>query len=66
MKVPEVIKSKKFQAFLLGLLAIVGKHLLGLSDEDVTKIVGLVGTYVIGQGVADAGKEAAKVPPPAP
>ena len=61
MKLPEIAKSKKFQAFLLGLLAVICKHLIGLSDEDVTKIVGLVGTYVIGQGISDNGKAAAEL-----
>lgn len=61
MKIPEVLKSKKAQALLLGVVAICLKQLIGLSDEDVTKIVGLIGTYILGQGVADNGKEAVKV-----
>lgn len=60
MKMPEVLKSKKFQAFLLGMVAVICKSLLGLEDAQIAMIVGLVGTYVLGQGLADVGKEAAK------
>jgi hypothetical protein len=34
---------------------------LDLDNELVLAILGLVGTYVIGQGIADNGKEAAKL-----
>ena len=66
MKIPEVLKSKKFQAFLLGLVSVVCSKLLGLGEEETKMIVGLVAAYVLGQGIADNGKEAAKVAPPAP
>lgn len=63
MKIPEVLKSKKFQAFLLGLIAVACKTLLSLDENQIQMIVGLVATYVLGQGIADAGKEAAKEAP---
>lgn len=61
MKIPEIFKSKKFQAFALGMVAVACKSLLGLSEEQIQLIVGLVATYVLGQGVADMGKSAAVV-----
>ena len=61
MKLPDILKSKKGQAFLSGLLALCLKDLLGLDAPTVTSIVALVGSYVLGQGIADHGKEKAKV-----
>ena len=70
MKVPEILKSKKAHALILGILAVILSKIVGLSDEEVNKIVALVGTYILGQGISDNGKEAAKInvapTPPAP
>jgi len=62
--------SKKALAGIAGaattaLLLLAQKHGYGL-DPEATKlligaVLGLAGTYVLGQGVADWGKEAAKV-----
>ena len=60
MNIPEVFKSKKAQAVFMGVVAVLLKDGLGLSPEDVTMILGLIATYVLGQGIADHGKEAAK------
>lgn len=61
MKLPEILKSKKAQAVIVGLVTVLCKDVLGLGAEEVKMIVALVGTYVLGQGLADNGKEAAKV-----
>lgn len=63
----EAVRSKKFWALILGifvsLLALFAPK-LGICDEQVhsavTQITPLVGTYILGQGVADHGKERAK------
>lgn len=61
MRLPDIIKSKKGQAFLIGLAALLLKNVLGLDEATANQIVAAVGTYLLGQGIADHGKEAAKV-----
>jgi len=53
--------SKKFAAMMIGLLMLLGAK-IGL-DESVSRglseqIVALVASFVVGQGIADHGKEA--------
>jgi len=64
----DLIRSKKFIAFATGVIAnvaVLAASKFGVSEEmatdAATKITGLVGTYVIGQGFADMGKEKAKL-----
>lgn len=64
----DLIRSKKFAALFAGIvanLAVLGSSKFGISEEmatDVaTKVTGLVATYVLGQGIADAGKEKSRV-----
>jgi len=58
----ELLKSKKFIAMLVGVLTVLlGKVGLDLDEETLTKIVGLVAAYVLGQGIADHGKEQKKI-----
>ena len=58
----EFITSKKFIVAVAGvILATAGKHNLNLDADSVQNIVYVVVAYLIGQGVADHGKEAAKV-----
>lgn len=64
----EVLKalfsSKKFLALLVSLLVIAGVK-LGLDEETATfiadRVVVLGSGYLLGQGIADHGKERAKV-----
>lgn len=65
-----LLGSKKFVAFLVSLVvmlvtAISGKFGLGITDEQANdlslKVVGLASSYLVGQGIADHGKEAARV-----
>lgn len=48
-----MFRSKKFVAFLLGVIVLCLKSFLGVDDETALKIAALVGTYVFGQGIAD-------------
>tara|TARA_R100000951_G_scaffold108896_1_gene105452 strand:+ start:1935 stop:2111 length:177 start_codon:yes stop_codon:yes gene_type:complete len=49
-------KSKKFWAVASGIAVVVAKEVLGLDEATTLKIVGLVSSYVLGQGLADLGK----------
>ena len=56
-------KSKKFWATVSGVLAVVGSNYLGLSEAQIFAVVGVISSFVIGQGAADLGKN--KPLPPA-
>lgn len=54
--------SKKFLAMLAGVLVwLSSKAGLGLSESDVMPLLLLIGGYIGAQGLADIGKEKAKV-----
>lgn len=66
----ELLDSKKFMASLAGMISVIlvtlaGHFHLGLdpsvSDTLATKMLGFVAIYVGAQGVADHGKERAKI-----
>lgn len=58
----QLLSSKKLVAAAIGVIVAVGGRLgLDLSTEDVALIVGPIVAYILGQGIADHGKEAAKV-----
>ena len=71
--VKELLRSKKFIALLVGVFATAATHILVnhigmdpaeakvLATEISTKVSGLVGAYIVSQGIADFGKEKAKV-----
>lgn len=61
--VRDLFRSKKAIATIVGLLAPILLNVFGLdlSTEEVTAFVGLIAAYVVGQGVADHGKEKEKV-----
>lgn len=53
--------SKKMWMTILGVaLALFGER-AGLTPDQVLQGAGLLGVYVVGQGVADHGKEAEKI-----
>jgi len=60
---PDILKSKKFNVLLVGIIILIGNGIfeLGLDEAEVTKMVALIGSYIVGQGFADNGKEAQKV-----
>ena len=65
----ELLKSKKFVALIIGMITniilFIATEALGINPEAATavatKITGLIASYCIGQGIADNGKEAAKI-----
>jgi hypothetical protein len=55
-----VFRSKKVTALLVGLVLLGARRLgLDVSEDEVTQAVALIGAYLVGQGIADAGKERA-------
>jgi hypothetical protein len=55
-----ILKSKKAIAAIAGVVVTVAGPKIGIDQSQAEKIVALLVAYVIGQGVADHGKEAAK------
>lgn len=49
----DMLQSKKFLAMLIGILTMALQQFFGLDAETATKIAGLIGAYLIGQGVSD-------------
>lgn len=61
MDIPQILRSKKFlAAALASVISFVG-ILQGLSHEQIAMVVGPLLTFVGFQGVADIGKERAKI-----
>ena len=56
-----MLRSKKLWATVVGILGVILSTTLGLPRETVAEITGLLASYLIGQGIADHGKEAAKI-----
>lgn len=59
----ELFGSKKFLASLAGIITVLVATLLkfDIPDETLMAILGVIGTFVLGQGIADHGKEANKI-----
>lgn len=62
----DLFTSKKFLAFAATVIVVIGNKICGhfgyeLDPSQVQLIVGSGAAYVVGQGIADHGKEAAKV-----
>jgi hypothetical protein len=56
------LKSKKLIAMIVGLILLIVRSVWPeLAEMETTEIVQLIGAYIIGQGVADHGKEKAKI-----
>tara|TARA_B100000519_G_C14235312_1_gene434470 strand:+ start:1060 stop:1242 length:183 start_codon:yes stop_codon:yes gene_type:complete len=55
-----LFSSKKFTAMIIGIIATFLSTRFNLPEEQVREIVALVIAYIIGQGVADMGKQTAK------
>ena len=60
-KVKELWESKKFRAALSAMVVVVLGTVLGLSEEQAQQLVEIAMAYIVGQGLADNGKEAKKV-----
>ncbi len=57
-----LLSSKKFLVSLSGVLFVLLNQISGLNIPEATviQVVGLLAAYVVGQGIADKGKEAVK------
>ena len=60
--VPRILKSKKGQAMIVGLVLTLFSKTLGidLDPDQAAQAVALIVAYIVGQGVADMGKEKVK------
>ncbi|MFH1742793.1 MAG: hypothetical protein ABIH23_27630 [bacterium] len=59
-ELPQILKSKKAQAVVAGILTVIFGEGLGLDPEAVKQIVGLIMAYAVGQGIADINKNPGK------
>ena len=60
--IKDLFGSKKFLATLVGILSVlIGKIGWNIADETLTQVVALVASFVVGQSIADFGKEKAKI-----
>jgi hypothetical protein len=61
--IKEMFGSKKFLASVAGVIAVAVAKLTGVEipDDILMGVLGIVAAYVVGQGVADHGKEATKI-----
>ena len=57
----EKLKSRKLWVAVFGAALIVLGTEMGISEENMTKMVGLLSAYLVGQGIADHGKAAASM-----
>jgi len=56
-----LLKSKKFQVALVGIVVLVVGHFVPDIDETaLTEVTAVIVAYLLGQGLADFGKEAKK------
>ena len=46
-------KSKKFTVVITGLIVLVLTQYFGIAEGAAAEIAGIIGAYVLGQGVAD-------------
>lgn len=57
-----LLTSRKAIAAVVALIvAIAAKYGLNLDPELVRLVVGVIGVYILAQGIADSGKEGAKI-----
>ena len=56
----QLLKSKKFVAMIIGIIATFLSTRYGFDEVQTKEIIALVISYIVGQGIADHGKEAVK------
>lgn len=62
LMIRELLTSKKFVVFVAGLIVtLAAKYSFNLDPEMIQNIIYTIVAYLIGQGIADHGKEAAKI-----
>ncbi len=52
-----LFQSKKFWMAIVGVVSVVLSHFLGIDEATTTKVAGVFVAYLLGQGMADFGKE---------
>lgn len=58
----DLLSSKKFMVFLASALVLLASKIgLDLDEGSVDRFLALAASYILGQGIADKGKEAAKI-----
>ena len=57
----DIFKSKKFWVLVTGLAALLLNHYADVAPELTEEMAAMVIAYVLGQGIADHGKEKEKV-----
>lgn len=58
----EMLTSKKFIAMVAGfIVTLLAKWKINIDPQTIMSLVGLIIAYIVGQGWADSGKEAAKI-----
>ena len=61
----DLLKSKKFQVAVAGVIvAALGKLGLDMDEETILLVLSPIIAYILGKGVADIGKEQAKIEEP--
>lgn len=53
-----LFKSKKFWVGIAGVVAVILSHFFGVAEDTVMQIAGIVIALILGQGLADLGKNA--------
>ena len=56
-----IFKSKKFWAMVVGAVVVTAGTQLGLSQDQAVALAAVITGYIVGQGIADSGKERAKI-----
>lgn len=58
-----ILASKKFQASLAWAIVVLINHYFGLEipEDTIVQVLALLWTYIVWQGIADHGKEKAKI-----
>ena len=56
MEEKKFYKSKKFWATVTGCLVAICGNYLGIDESTVKTVVGVIASFVVGQGIADVGK----------
>lgn len=57
----DLFKSKKFTVLIVSIVVYGVGRAFGMENEDAAALVAVVSSYLVGQGIADHGKEAAKL-----
>ena len=56
----DIFKSKKFWMAIVGIVGMVIAHFTGMDETTITGFLAVIVSYIVGQGIADHGKEKVK------